>query len=89
MMPVPTEAPVFCSAITVTTEGFGFAESGDTTNLAFQVLLGVDYAVSPRLSVGIGYRYFTVTPTFAWANGSQSRYEIGTHSVTFVTKTYR
>jgi hypothetical protein len=74
---------------TVTNEGFGFAESGTTMAMAFHVLFGFDYEITPHLAVGLGYRHFTVNPVFGWANGSQSEYEVKIHNVVVTTKTYR
>lgn len=75
---------------TITGDGPGSERSGTTTDLAFQVLAGVEYEVGPRLAIGLGYRFFLpANLTFEWANGSRSEYGVNTHSVAFTTKTYR
>ena len=65
---------------TVTTEGFGFTESGEVSGFSYQLLVGFEVEVSARLSLGVGYRYFAANPTFTWANGSQSTYDPRSHN---------
>lgn len=37
--------------------GFGFSRAKDTTNLAWAVMAGLSYAVTPNLKLELGYRY--------------------------------
>lgn len=70
----------------LTNEGLGFEESGETTGPSYQLLAGVDFNVTEHLTIGLGYKYFAVNPVFAWANGSHSGYDPRTRSLVFNVK---
>jgi len=70
-----TRASVSFNEDNLTTEGFGFAETGDETAFCWQILAGVDFDLSESIAIGAGYRYFSTRPTFTWANGTKSDYD--------------
>jgi opacity protein-like surface antigen len=41
-------------------QGLGFAREKDSTSLAWAVMAGIDYAVSPNLKLELGYRYLNM-----------------------------
>jgi opacity protein-like surface antigen len=73
--PGTTRATIAFNEPALTTEGLGFTESGETTGPSYQVVAGIDFSVTERMTVGFGYRYFAMDPVFAWANGTQSSYD--------------
>ncbi|MEI7980982.1 MAG: outer membrane beta-barrel protein, partial [Bacteroidota bacterium] len=52
-----------------------FVESSNHSDFSWQALAGVDFDVTPRLSMGGGYKYFSVKTTMTWANGTNSKYD--------------
>jgi opacity protein-like surface antigen len=62
---------------------FGFVEEGDDTSFSYQLLGGVDFDVSPVISVGVGYKYLSVEPTMTWQNGTFSDYDYSSHNFVF------
>ncbi|MBL0226050.1 MAG: porin family protein [Geobacteraceae bacterium] len=61
--------------------GFPIAE-GTSTVFAYQVGLGVDFAVSENVALDIGYRFFgTVRPTFTESNGQSLKMDYFSNSV--------
>jgi opacity protein-like surface antigen len=52
-----------------------FGESGSDADFSWQVLAGVDFDITYYLSLGGGYKYFSVRPTVTWANGTHSHYD--------------
>ncbi len=78
--PGMTRAYVSFNEPNLTTEGFGFQESGDDDIFCYQIIAGVDYDVDASFSIGAGYKYFAAKPTITWANGTQSDYDPVTHS---------
>lgn len=65
---------------------FGFVEEGDDTSFSYQLLGGVDFDLSPVISLGVGYRYFAVEPTMTWRNGTFSDYDYSSHNFVFDLK---
>lgn len=84
--PGVTRCSVSFNETELTTEGFGFAESGDDTTFCWQALAGVDFDVSARVVVGAGYRYVAAEPSFTWANGTQSDYDPVCHNLVLDVK---
>ncbi|NCA82334.1 MAG: porin family protein [Opitutae bacterium] len=84
--PGVTRCSVSFNEANLTTEGFGFAETGDDTAFCWQAVAGVDFDVAERVVVGAGYRYFAAEPSFTWANGTQSDYDPITHNVVLDVK---
>ncbi|PNU20893.1 hypothetical protein C2E25_04695 [Geothermobacter hydrogeniphilus] len=65
---------------TVTVAGSPLADDDDLV-LAYQVGLGVDYAINPRWKLDLGYRYFgTTSPSFKDATGEEFDGEYDNHS---------
>ena len=52
-----------------------FAESGSDTKFSYQFIVGVDYDISPKISVGAAYKFFKTRPKITWANGTYSYYD--------------
>jgi opacity protein-like surface antigen len=73
--PGTTRATIAFNEPALTNEGLGFTESGETTGPSYQVIAGINFSVTARMTVGFGYRYFAMDPVFQWANGTQSSYD--------------
>lgn len=79
--PGVTRSAIAFNEPALTNEGLGFVESGETTRYSYQLLAGIDFSVTERVTIGLGYKFFAVNPTFEWANGSHSAYDPRTHSL--------
>lgn len=61
--------------------GFPIAE-GTSTVFAYQVGLGVDFAVSENIALDLGYRFFgTLRPTFTESNGQKLKMDYFSNSL--------
>ena len=70
------------------TAGYGFVETGEATNVSYQILGGVDFDISTNISIGGGYKYFATAPAITWANGTHSHYDPSSHNFVFHVKYY-
>ena len=86
--PGVTRAKVAFNEANLTSEGFGFAESGDDTTVCYQFLAGIDFDLSERLALGMSYRYFAARPTMTWANGTSSDYDPTSHNFVLELKCF-
>jgi opacity protein-like surface antigen len=59
---------------------FGFVEISNDTHFSFQLFFGSDFDITSFLSVGAGYKYFSVKPVMPWANGTYSNYKYNSHN---------
>jgi opacity protein-like surface antigen len=65
---------VTCTFISFDEPGL-FTESSSNINFSWQALAGVDFDITSYLTLGGGYKYFSVNNTMKWANGSHSHYD--------------
>ena len=86
--PGVTRSSVSFNEANLTTEGFGFEESGEDTTFCYQILAGVDFDLSGHISLGAGYRYFAAEPSMTWANGTSSDYDPISHNFVLDVKYY-
>jgi opacity protein-like surface antigen len=84
--PGTTRSSINFNEPTLTNEGLGFVEAGETTGPSYQVVAGINLRLTARMTVGVDYRYFAVNPVFTWANGTQSTYDPRTQAWVFQVK---
>jgi opacity protein-like surface antigen len=59
---------------------FGFVEVSEGTSFSYQLLFGSDFDITSSLSLGAGYKYFSVKPKMTWENGTYSDYKYSSHN---------
>jgi opacity protein-like surface antigen len=59
---------------------FGFVEKSEATSFSYQLSFGSDFEITPSLSLGAGYKYFSAKPKMTWANGTYSDYKYSSHN---------